>query len=98
MTSQWPDTDRRGVSMTWNRNRLTEKLGIDYPIIQGPLGGLSSQRLPAAVSNFVGLGSFGALRLSPYAIKDVLSQSRSTPTTPFAVNLDASLETDRAQT
>ena len=37
--------------MTWNRNRLTEKLGIDYPIIQGPLGGLSSQRLTAAVSN-----------------------------------------------
>jgi hypothetical protein len=27
----------------WNRNRLTEKLGIDYPIIQGRLGGLSSQ-------------------------------------------------------
>jgi nitronate monooxygenase len=34
----------------WNRNRLTAKLGIDYPIIQGPLGGLSSQRLTAAVS------------------------------------------------
>jgi NAD(P)H-dependent flavin oxidoreductase YrpB (nitropropane dioxygenase family) len=29
----------------WNENRLTTKLGIDYPIIQGPLGGLSSQRL-----------------------------------------------------
>jgi NAD(P)H-dependent flavin oxidoreductase YrpB (nitropropane dioxygenase family) len=24
----------------WNENRLTAKLGIDYPIIQGPLGGL----------------------------------------------------------
>jgi NAD(P)H-dependent flavin oxidoreductase YrpB (nitropropane dioxygenase family) len=36
---------------SWNRNRLTEKLGIDYPIIQGPLGGLSSQRLTAAVSD-----------------------------------------------
>jgi hypothetical protein len=24
---------------SWNRNRLTEKLEIDYPIIQGPLGG-----------------------------------------------------------
>jgi len=36
---------------SWTRNRLTEKLGIDYPIIQGPLGGLSSQRLTAAVSN-----------------------------------------------
>ena len=37
--------------MTWNRNRLTEKLGIDYPIIQGSLGGLSSlftQELRAA--------------------------------------------------
>jgi nitronate monooxygenase len=35
---------------SWNRNRLTEKLGIDYPIIQGPLGGLSSQRLTAGCS------------------------------------------------
>ena len=24
---------------SWNRNRLTSKLGIDYAIIQGPLGG-----------------------------------------------------------
>src|SRR6202162_6377333 len=44
----------------WNENRLTAKLGIDYPIIQGPLGGLSSQKLTAAVSNFGGLGSFAA--------------------------------------
>jgi nitronate monooxygenase len=35
----------------WNRNRLTEGLGIDDPIIQAPLGGLSSQKLAAAVSN-----------------------------------------------
>ena len=48
----------------WNENRLTAKLGIDYPIIQGPLGGLSSQKLTAAVSTFGGLGSFGALNLS----------------------------------
>ena len=34
----------------WPRNRLTEMLAIDYPIVQGPLGGLSSQRLTAAVS------------------------------------------------
>jgi nitronate monooxygenase len=51
--------------ITWNRNRLTAKLGIDYPLIQGPLGGLSSQRLTATVSNFGGLGSFGALALKP---------------------------------
>src|SRR5882762_733910 len=84
--------------MTWNRNRLTEKLGIDYPIIQGPLGGLSSQRLTAAVSNFGGLGSFGALSLSPEEIKNVISQIRSLTSKPFAVNLWVSMEDDGART
>jgi nitronate monooxygenase len=83
--------------MTWNRNRLTEKLGIDYPIIQGPLGGLSSQRLTAAVSNFGGLGSFGALSLSPEEIKNVISQIRSLTAKPFAVNLWVSMEDDGAR-
>src|SRR5258708_5143098 len=84
--------------MTWNRNRLTEKLGIDYPIIQGSLGGLSSQRLTAAVSNFGGLGSFGALSLSPEEIKNVISQIRSLTPKPFAVNLWVSMEDDAART
>jgi nitronate monooxygenase len=59
----------------WNENRLTAKLGIDYPIIQGSLGGLSSQTLTAAVSNFGGLGSFAAHSLTPGAITctDVLA-------------------------
>src|SRR5437868_5979157 len=84
--------------MIWNRNRLTEKFGIDYPIIQGPLGGLSSQRLTAAVSNFGGLGSFGALSLSPEEIKNVISQIRSLTSKPFAVNLWVSMEDDGART
>jgi nitronate monooxygenase len=84
--------------MTWNRNRLTEKLGIDYPIIQGPLGGLSSQRLTAAVSNFGGLGSFGALSLSPGEIRNVISEIRSLTSKPFAVNLWVSMEDDGART
>ena len=84
--------------MTWNRNRLTEKLGIDYPIIQGPLGGLSSQRLTAAVSNFGGFGSFCALTLSPEEINNVISQIRSLTSKPFAVNLWVSMEDDGART
>src|SRR5580765_2411039 len=82
----------------WNRNRLTSKLGIDHPIIQGPLGGLSSQRLTAAVSNFGGLGSFGAHGLSPAAIKDVIAEIRSLTSRPFAMNLWASMEDDDART
>src|SRR5882762_6523406 len=83
--------------MTWNRNRLTEKLGIDYPIIQGPLGGLSSQRLTAAVSNFGGLGSFGALNLSPGEIKEAINQIRSLTSNPFAMNLWVSMEDEGAR-
>jgi len=83
--------------MSWNRNRLTKKLGIDYPIIQGPLGGLSSQRLTAAVSNFGGLGSFGALSLSPEEIKNVISQIRTLTSKPFAVNLWVSTEDNGAR-
>jgi nitronate monooxygenase len=84
--------------ITWNQNRLTAKLGIDYPIIQGPLGGLSSQRLTAAVSNFGGLGSFGAHGLAPAEIKDVIAQIRSLTDKPFAMNLWVSMEDEGART
>src|SRR5712672_3842538 len=82
----------------WNRNGLTSKLGINYPIIQGPLGGLSSQRLTAAVSNFGGLGSFGAHGLPPEAIKDVIAEIRSLTSKPFAMNLWVSMEDAGART
>src|SRR5260370_4705307 len=81
----------------WNENRLTAKLGIDYPIIQGPLGGLSSQRLTAAVSNFGGLGSFGAHALTPEAIKDIIAQIRSLTSNPSAMNLWVSTEDEGAR-
>src|ERR1700682_1332480 len=82
----------------WNENRLTAKLGIDYPVIQGPLGGLSSQKLTAAVSNFGGLGSFGAHGLAPEAIQEVIAQIRSLTTKPFAMNLWVSMEDEGART
>jgi nitronate monooxygenase len=89
---------RATMPPVWNRNRLTDKLGIDYPIVQGPLGGLSSQRLTAAVSNFGGLGSFGAHGLAPEAIKDVIAEIRSLTSKPFAMNLWVSMEDEGART
>src|SRR6266478_6244352 len=82
----------------WNENRLTAKLGIDYPVMQGPLGGSSSQKLTAAVSNFGGLGSFGAHSLPPAAIKDVIAEIRSLTSKPFAMNLWVSMEDEGART
>src|ERR1700689_2179189 len=89
---------RATMPPVWNRNRLTDKLGGDYPIVQGPLGGLSSQRLTAAVSNFGGLGSFGAHGLPPEAIKDVIAEIRSLTSKPFAMNLWVSMEDEGART
>jgi nitronate monooxygenase len=80
----------------WNNTRISSRLGIEYPIIQGPLGGLSSQQLTATVSNFGGLGSSGAHGLSPSAIKDVISEIRLLTSKPFAVNLWVSMEDDGA--
>src|SRR6185295_11647536 len=82
----------------WNRTRVSNKLGIGYPIIQGPLGGFSSQRLTAAVSNFGALGSLGANSLGPDAIRDVIAELQRLTSRPFAMNLWVSMEDDGART
>jgi nitronate monooxygenase len=79
-------------------NRLTSRLGLQYPIIQGPLGGLSSQRLTAAVSNYGGLGSFGAHGLKPEAIRKVIGEIKALTAKPFAMNLWVSMEDEGAFT
>jgi nitronate monooxygenase len=76
----------------WLRTPLAELLGIRYPIVQGPLNGLNTQRLTAAVSNFGGLGSFGAHGLTPDALKAVIAELRSLTSKPFAINLWVSME------
>jgi nitronate monooxygenase len=83
---------------SWRHNRLTSRLGIEYPIVQGPLGGLSSQKLTAAVSNFGGLGSLGAHSLAPNAINEAIAQIRSLTSKPFAINLWVSMEDEGART
>jgi len=85
-------------STSWTKNRLTSRLGVQHPIIQGPLGGLSSQRLTAAVSNYGGLGSFGAHGLKPEAIRDVIREIKGLTSKPFAMNLWVSMEDDGAPT
>jgi nitronate monooxygenase len=83
-------------SKLWTDNRLTSRLGLQYPIIQGPLGGLSSQRLTAAVSNYGGLGSFGAHGYKPEAIRKVIREIKSLTSKPFAMNLWVSMEDEGA--
>jgi nitronate monooxygenase len=50
----------RESSKAWTENRPTSRLRLQYPSFKARSDCLSSQRLTAAVSNYGGLGSFGA--------------------------------------
>lgn len=77
-------TERAG----WTATPLTERLGIRYPIVQGPFGGgRSTVELAAAVTNAGGLGSFGAVDLEPEGIAEVAAGIRQLSPGPFALNL-----------
>lgn len=72
----------------WKQTRVTEKLGIEYPIIQGPFGGgLSSIPLLATVSNAGGLGSFGAHYMPAQEIELLVTNIRTQTSKPFNINL-----------
>ncbi|MGR9088201.1 MAG: NAD(P)H-dependent flavin oxidoreductase [Gammaproteobacteria bacterium] len=72
----------------WRQTRVTERLGLTLPIVQGPFGGgLSSTALTAAVSEAGGLGSFGMHHLDGKGIDETVAAIRSRTTKPFAVNL-----------
>lgn len=74
--------------MSWNQNRVTKQLGIDYPIFLGPMaGGTSTPELVAAVSNAGGLGSYGGGYLSPEQLRKAIRDIRALTDKPFAVNL-----------
>ena len=79
-------------------NELLRHLGIENPIIQGPLGGgPSTAELVAAVSNAGGLGSLGAAYLTPDQIAATISRIRSLTNRPFQVNLFAGGWDEKAQ-
>ncbi|WP_267402641.1 MULTISPECIES: nitronate monooxygenase [unclassified Chryseobacterium] len=72
----------------WNKNRITELLGIEYPIMQGPFGGgLSTVELTATVSNLGGLGGFGAYTLSPQEIYTIHQEILKKTDKPYNLNL-----------
>ncbi|MUV03408.1 nitronate monooxygenase [Flavobacterium rakeshii] len=72
----------------WYNNKVTEMLGIKYPIMQGPFGGgLSTPKLAATVSNMGGLGGYGAYTMSPQDIYDIDKQIKALTNNPYNINL-----------
>lgn len=68
-------------------NRLTALTGIQYPIVQAPMLGITTPEMTAAASNAGALGSLPLGGLSPDAARKLIQEVKALTTKPFAVNL-----------
>jgi nitronate monooxygenase len=70
------------------KTRITELLGIRYPIIQGGMQWVGLAELASAVSNAGGLGILTALtQQTPDALRREIERTRAMTDRPFGVNL-----------
>lgn len=69
------------------KNRITELLKIDYPIIQAGMVWVSGWKLASAISNCGGLGLIGAGSMKPELLKEHLQKCKAATTKPFGVNV-----------
>src|SRR3984957_5773584 len=66
---------------------LLEKLGVDLPIIQAPMAGVSTPAMAAAVSNAGALGSIGVGAVDAGKAREMIAAGRAMTDRPFNVNL-----------
>jgi len=69
------------------KTRITELLGIEHPILAGPMAYLSRAELVSAVSNAGGLGIIASLTFSPDELREEIKKTKSMTDKPFAVNV-----------
>jgi nitronate monooxygenase len=70
------------------KTRVTEMLGVEFPILQGGMLWVSRAELVAAVSNAGGLGILSSWTFpTPAELKDEIRRVRALTSKPFAVNL-----------
>ncbi|WP_099223517.1 enoyl-[acyl-carrier-protein] reductase FabK [Listeria costaricensis] len=67
--------------------KLTEQLGIDYPIIQGAMAQIAKAPLVAAVSNAGGLGIIASGGMSAEDLRAEIQKTKALTDRPFGVNL-----------
>ena len=71
----------------FENNKLTQLLGIKYPVIQGGMAGISEANLVSAVSNAGGLGTLGSGLMPANWLREEIKKTRELTKNPFAVNL-----------
>jgi nitronate monooxygenase len=65
------------------------RFGLAHPIIQAPMGGFTTPKLVAEVSNAGGLGSIGAPYFSPEQIAREIADVRAMTSRAFSINVFA---------
>jgi len=73
------------------RTRLTDLFDIEHPVMLAGMGGVSYDRLVAAVSEAGGIGTFGAAQLRPSELADQMANVRQWTKKPFGVDLLAAI-------
>ncbi len=69
------------------KNRITEMLGIEHPIVQAPMGYIARAQLASAVSNAGGLGIIETSSGQLDAVRDEIRKMRDLTDKPFGVNI-----------
>ena len=69
------------------KTRITEMLGIEYPIIQGGMAWVAEHNLAAAVSNAGGLGLIGGANAPGEVVREEIRKARELTNKPFGVNV-----------
>jgi NAD(P)H-dependent flavin oxidoreductase YrpB (nitropropane dioxygenase family) len=67
---------------------LCDRLGIELPIIQAPMGGVVGAALASAVSNAGGLGMISPWRADYDTVRRQIRETRALTSRPFGVNLN----------
>ena len=75
------------MAPTFFKNRLTQLLHIEYPIIQAGMIWASGWKLASAVSRAGGLGILGAGSMYPDVLRDHIRKCKAATDRPFGVNL-----------
>ncbi|MDP3580559.1 MAG: nitronate monooxygenase, partial [Ignavibacteria bacterium] len=69
------------------KNRVTELLKIEQPIIQAGMVWVSGWKLASAVSNNGGLGLIGAGSMKPDLLREHIQKCKAATNKPFGVNI-----------
>lgn len=69
------------------RTRVTELLGIEYPIIQGGMAWVAEHNLAAAVSKAGGFGLIGAANAPAEVVRAEIRKAKEMTDKPFGVNI-----------